>query len=82
MAVINNPPASDNGSTGMVLGIVLLLAILFFIFYGLPRMYSAPASSPSMPSGSSSQDNQAPNVQIPDKIDVNINQNPQGQPQQ
>lgn len=75
MATIVNNPGSTGESNGMgfVMGLVLLLAFVFVIFYwGLPAMRGA-NTQPATPS--------VPSVQVPEKIDVNINQ-PDAQPQQ
>lgn len=54
---------SDGGnSTGWIVGLILLLAVLFiFFYYGLPLLRSAGSV------------NTAPQVNVPDKVDVNIN---------
>jgi len=65
--IINTPPqASSESRNGMwmILGIIVLIAFLFaFFVYGLPIMRS------SMNTGAT-----VPQVTVPDKIDVNINQ--------
>lgn len=65
--IVNNPPASttnDSGSGfGFVLGVLLLLVFaILFFVYALPLF----------------QKSAAPQVTVPDKVDVNINQ-PSGQ---
>jgi len=60
--IVNTPPQSTNNSDsgmGMIVGLILLLAVvaLFFV-YGLPLLRRATA---------------APQVNVPDKIDVNVN---------
>lgn len=59
--VVNNPqPAtSDNGGYGFLLGIILLIAVLFLLFYyGLPRL--------SAGLGGGTQ------VNVPDHFNVNV----------
>lgn len=71
MATIVNTPASSDNSSGaltmlMGLGFLLVLVILFF-YFGLPMLNRA---------------TQAPQVNIPDQVDVNVNglpQQPSGQ---
>lgn len=62
--VVNNPTPSNegNGGMGFFFGIVLLIifGVLFFI-YGLPYL------------GGAFQKYQAPQINVPGKIDVNIN---------
>ena len=59
--IVNNPPATEreSGGNGFLLGVILLIifAVLFFI-YGLPYISSAMSG---------------PSVQVPDKVDVNVN---------
>jgi len=68
MATIVNTPAqgnTDSGSgMGMVVGAILLIVFLFVFFvYGLPVIRS------SMGRGTTT-----PQVNVPEKIDVNVNQ--------
>lgn len=66
MATIVNTPAASEGnssSVGTVLAVILVLAFIGFMFYyGLPMMQNAGGGT------------QAPQIQVPDKIDVNVNQ--------
>lgn len=69
--VINTPPqgsgSNDSSGMGMVIGAVALVVVLFLLFfYGMPyfRGNSQQNSAP------------APAVQMPDKIDVNVNKTP------
>lgn len=66
--IVNNPPAaatsSDNGGNpmGMILGFVALLVLaLVFFAYVLPMLQNARNSS-------------TPQINVPDKIDINVNQ--------
>ena len=53
------PAAQSDGSTGMIVGFIVLAAVLFIFFvYGLPAIRHM---------GS-------PQINIPSKIDININQ--------
>lgn len=61
VTVVNNPPPSDNsgGPMGMIVGLIVLLVVAYlFIVYGLPAI----------------QHMGTPQVNVPSKIDVNINQ--------
>ncbi len=62
--IVNNPPSSDNssGPIGLIIGLIVLIVLgyLFFV-YGLPAIQN-------MHWGQTQ-------VNIPSKIDVNINQN-------
>lgn len=59
--IVNNPPVTqhDSSGNGFLLGVILLIvfAVLFFM-YGLPYLTSAMSG---------------PTVQVPDKVDVNVN---------
>lgn len=61
--IINNPSGGDSGgSMGMLVGLVILLIIgYFFWVYGLPALRSM-------------QYGGAPQINIPSKIDINVNQ--------
>jgi len=62
--VVNNPqPTTSNNGLGFLLGAILIIifAMLFFV-YVLPLMRSSMSAS------------QAPQVNIPDKVDVNVKQ--------
>jgi hypothetical protein len=66
--VVNNPgTTTDGGSgTGFLFGVILLIVFsLIMIFYGIPYI----ARSVSNVGVS-----QAPQVQVPDKINVDVNQ--------
>ena len=68
--VINTPQGSgsnDNSGMGIIIGVIILVVVLFlFFFYGMPY-FRGNTQQNSAP---------APAVQIPDKIDVNINKTP------
>jgi hypothetical protein len=59
--IVNNPPAENNsGNNGMgfLIGVILLIVVIvLFFYYGLPMLQNA---SP-------------PQVNVPDQIDVNVN---------
>lgn len=63
--IVNNPPSSstDNGM-GTLLGIILLIVVVaLFIIYGLPYIANTMQSN-------------SPQINIPGKIDVNVQQSP------
>ena len=63
--VVNNPPATTEGGggSGFLVGIILLIIfVILFVFYGLPYINNSIGG------------NQAPQVNVPGKIDVNVNQ--------
>lgn len=68
--VINTPQGSNDGSNGMgmIIGVIALVVVLFLFFvYGMPYFR-----------GNTQQNNASvPAIQVPDKIDVNINKTPQ-----
>lgn len=61
--IVNNPPASDNsaGPMGMIIALAVLLVLGYLGFvYGLPALRQLQLGSPQ--------------INIPSKIDVNVNQ--------
>ena len=64
MTTIVNTPAPSNdsgGGMGMIVGLIVLAAIVFLFFvYGLPAIRQMQVGTPQ--------------INIPSKIDVNINQ--------
>lgn len=64
MSTIVNTPASGESNSGMgfVIGIILLIAFVFLMLYfGLPMIRDVSSTAP-----------QAPQIQVPEKIDVNV----------
>ncbi|MBP6045039.1 hypothetical protein KBC14_03520 [Candidatus Woesebacteria bacterium] len=60
--IVNNPaPAGDsNGSSGLIIGVLLIIVLAgLFYVYGLPSLSRV----------------QSPQINIPNKIDVNVKQN-------
>ncbi len=49
----------DNAGTNLVIGLIILVVLVLLIVYGLPALRSSV---------------QVPSIQVPGKIDVNINQ--------
>lgn len=64
--IVNTPqsPSTEQSSMGWVVGIVALIVFtLLFFVYGVPMIRRVSQAS-------------APQVTIPDKVDVNVNTNP------
>jgi hypothetical protein len=64
--IVNNPPANTDrrSGSGFLFGIILLIiAVILFVYYGLPALGNA-----------GGQGTAAPQVNVPGKIDVNVNQ--------
>jgi hypothetical protein len=59
--VINTPaPSNETGSFGLIIGIMgLVIAVVFFFYWGLPALRSM----------------QTPQINVPSSIDVNVKQN-------
>jgi hypothetical protein len=74
--VINNPgtgTTTDSGSSASFLigAIVLLVAVILILYYGLPALRSAAGTARNAGgSGGSAQ------INVPEKVDVNVNQTP------
>lgn len=75
--VVNNPPATntggDNGSggMGMVLGVLLAIIIVFlFVVFAWPALQGKGGGTPS--NGGNTDGTGGTTLNIPDKIDVNI----------
>lgn len=61
--IINTPPANkeSGGSLGMIIGLVVLAVVVYLFFvYGLPAIQNMQLG--------------ATQINVPDKIDVNVNQ--------
>lgn len=81
--IVNNPPAtqeSDSG-TGFLLGTVLVIAfIAVMLYFGIPALQrTMPAGTQPaneiVPGGTTDNNTMtAPDIKIPDQIDVNVNQ--------
>lgn len=61
--IVNNPPApkESGGGMGMIIRVIVLLVVAYlFIVYGLPALQHVQLG--------------APQINVPSKIDVNVNQ--------
>ena len=61
--IVNNPPAAkESGSNmGWIVGLIVLLVVAYvFIMYGLPALQHMQVGTPQ--------------INVPSKIDVNVNQ--------
>jgi hypothetical protein len=65
--VVNNPaPVSENGGTGFLIGVIMLIVfVVVLIYFGLPAMRRMQSNQSVIP---------APQIVLPDKINVNVNQ--------
>lgn len=65
--VVNNPaPATDSGGNSLLIGIVIFMVfIITLLFFGIPAIKNMGPIQLSIP---------APNVVVPDKINVNVEQ--------
>ncbi len=65
--VVNNPaPVSENGGAGFLIGVIMLIVfVVVLIYFGIPAMRRMQPSQSVIP---------APQIVLPDKINVNVNQ--------
>ena len=62
--IVNSPPSSENNNSGIFIGIVVLIILALILFYfGLPAIRQVGQTS-------------APQINVPNQIDVNIKQAP------
>ena len=69
--VVNNPGTSTDGGSGsgFLIGVILLIIFaVIVLFYGLPYLTN------SVGGGAGAGTGAAPQVQVPEKVDVNVNQ--------
>lgn len=70
MATVINNPGEGSGGDGMgfLMGAIVLIVVVFlFILYGLPALRGAGTV------------NTTPQINVPDSVDVNLNQGTSGQ---
>jgi len=65
--VVNNPtPVSENGGAGFLIGVIVLIGfVVVLIYFGIPAMRRMQPSQTVVP---------APQIVIPDKINIDVNQ--------
>lgn len=65
--VVNNPtPVSENGGVGFLIGVIMLIVfVVVLIYFGIPVMRRMQSNQSVIP---------APQIVLPDKINVNVNQ--------
>lgn len=65
--IVNSPaPTTESGGNSFLIGIVLLIGfIIVFLYFGLPAIRRMGPIQVNVP---------APQVNMPDKINVNVNQ--------
>lgn len=72
--IIHTSGGSDSGGSGLLIGgTILVVIVLLLVFYGLPAIRRATQSSAPMQQAPQT-DNGGGTVEIPDEIDVNVNQ--------
>lgn len=65
--VVNNPsPTTNSGGYGFIIGAILIISLTIFVFYfGIPAIKNMSKQQINVA---------APQVNIPDKIEVNVQQ--------
>lgn len=65
--VVNNPaPEHDSGGSNFLIGVIILIGfIMILLYFGIPAIQRMGPVQLNVP---------APQVNIPEKIDVNVNQ--------
>ena len=84
--VINNPGTTDSGNnSGLIIGIVLLLLVVVgLVLFGVPYFRggrvgsnsgsgTTPTTIENNVQGGTPQGGNTPQINVPDKVDVNIN---------
>jgi Na+-transporting methylmalonyl-CoA/oxaloacetate decarboxylase gamma subunit len=77
--IVNNPaPTSDSSGSGMMIGLVVLIILAIIVwFWGVPMMRrstSEPTQNNSTQMEAPENNNPGTTIQVPDQIDVNVNQ--------
>lgn len=65
--IVNSPtPTNDSGSSGFLIGVIAIIGFaILFIYFGIPALRNMGPVQLNVP---------APQVVMPDKVDVNIKQ--------
>ncbi len=65
--IVNSPaPTNDSGSSGFLIGVIAIIGFaILFIYFGIPALRNMGPVQLNIP---------APQVVMPDKVDVNIKQ--------
>ncbi len=63
--VVNNPtPATDSGGSSFLVGVIILIAfVMVLLYFGIPALRRMGPVQVNVP---------APQIVVPDKIDVNV----------
>lgn len=76
--VVNQPDTANSAGMGMMIGAILLIVVVLAVFfYGIPMMrQQAPAQVPAVQNNTmpAPAESSGTDINIPDKIDVNVNQ--------
>lgn len=68
MTTIINTPTPESNNSGTIIGIIALIIFgLLFFYYGIPALRSLGTPQINVP---------APVINMPDKVDVNVDQTP------
>lgn len=68
MTTFVNTPAPASNNTGTFIGVTVLIALgLIFVYFGLPALRNVGTPQINLP---------APVINMPDKVDVNVQQTP------
>lgn len=68
MTTVVSSPVQKEGSSGAVVGVFAILVLaLLFIYFGIPALRSMGTPQVNVP---------APVINMPDKVDVNVQQQP------
>ena len=71
--VIRESTGGDS-SFGFFMGMILLIVFLFLLFfYGLPAIRNMGTGGNQQNVTIPDSGNQTPNIQVPDKVDINVN---------
>lgn len=73
--VVNNPPPSSDGGSGagLIIGIVIAIVVVaLLLIFGLPALRGTPQTN-NGPAAPPVPQEQGLDVNVPDKIDVNVN---------
>lgn len=64
--IVNSPaPTQNDGGSGFLIGIIILIAFIsLLLYFGIPAIKNMGAGQLNIP---------APQIVVPDKIDVNVN---------
>lgn len=66
--IVNSPSPNRDNNSGLIVGIFAVIVLgLLFVYFGIPFIRSLGSPQISIP---------APVINLPDKVDINVNQTP------